>query len=692
MPLVFLVPAVLAGLAAVVVPVLLHLRRRERERPMRFPSLMFLQRVTITTARRRRITDVPLLLIRALIIVLAVLAFARPVMRPKPDARPPSGTRRVVVLLDRSLSMGHLAVWPAAIDSARAIIAALAPGDRVAVVSFDEEAAVEQPLTMDHAAATAAVTRLHPGSRGTRYGAGIRAARELLVKDADATGGEVLVVTDLQRGGSAGLAGLTLPAAVRLRAVNASPKRHGNTAITGVTVQRLAGTDTARNRLAVSTQLATKGLSAKRRARVTMSVNGRVSGTRDVDLPTDGTASVAFDPVVLPVGGVRLVMTIDRDSLPADDVFNAVVPAQVTRRVLLAVPPDLAPEETLYLERALETGADPALRIERRNPGTLDATTLRDAVAVVLYDVPVPTGSTGTALAAWVHDGGGLVAIAGLRMASRSLPAGMLPGTVRGMVDRTGDRGGVLGATALEHPVFSAFRAGAGAPLGGARFYRYPRATPTPDAQVVARFDDGEPALLERQEGVGRVLLDVMPLDATSGDFPVQPTYLPFLRGLVLHAAGNAAVPLWRTAGDGWLVPATAHNPVVKAPSQELLRPDVGESMSAVTLDEAGFYTVYEGRPSGDPLAVVAVNPPAPESDLTQMAAGEMLVGVGQDTVKASTLSAATLAEAEGRQRIWRTLLLLAALVLVMETVMASRGWRGVAATIVGTASEGGAS
>jgi hypothetical protein len=691
MPLVFLVPAILAGLATLAVPVLLHLRRRERERPMRFPSLMFLQRVTITTARRRRITDLPLLLVRALILALAVLAFARPVMRPKPDAKPAGGTRRVVVLLDRSMSMGHLAVWPAARDSARTIINALASGDRVAVVSFDEEATVEQPLTLDHAAALAAIARVRPGSRGTRFGAAIRAARELLTKEADVTGGEVLVVTDLQRSGSSGLAGLTLPPAVQLRAVNASPRHHGNTAITGVTVQRLGGSDTARNRLAVSTQVATKGLPAPRRAHVTMTVNGRVSGGRDVQLPADGTASVAFDPVALPVGGVRLVMTIDPDSLPADDVFNALVPAQVTRRVLLAVPPDLGPSETLYLERALETGEDPALRIERRNPATLDATTLRDAVAVVLYDVPPPAGSSGTALAAWVHDGGGLVSIAGVRMASRASTTAMLPGSARGLVDRTGDRGGVLGTTSLEHPIFSAFRAGASAPLGSARFFRYPRVTPTADAQVLARFDDGLPALLERQEGVGRVLLDVMPLDATSGDFPVQPTYLPFLRGLVLYAAGNAAVPLWRTAGDGWIVPASAHNPVVKAPSNKLLRPDVGGSMTAVTLDEAGFYTVYEGRPSGDPLAVVAVNPSARESDLTQMAAGEMLVGVGQDSVKASVMSAATLAEAEGRQRIWRTLLLLAAVMLVVETVMASRGWRGTAAKIVGTVSEGSA-
>ena len=257
------------------------------------------------------------------------------------------------------------------------------------------------------------------------------------------------------------------------------------------------------------------------------------------------------------------------------------------------------------------------------------------------------------------------------------------------MVDRTGDRGGILGATSPEHPIFAPLR-GAGAPLGGARFYRYPRLTAAADAQVVAQFDDGLPALLERQEGTGRVLMTAMPLDETSGDFPIQPTYLPFLRGLVLHAAGQRR----RTAladGGRWLVGAGG---CAKSGSEDAIGKTAAarrrrQSMNAVTLDEAGFYTVYDGQPSGDPLAVVAVNPPAAESDLTPMAAGEILVGVGQDSVKASVLTTASLAEAERRQSIWRTLLLLAAAALGVEAVMSSRGWRGTAARIVGTAPEG---
>ena len=45
MPLSFLVPLFLAGLAALAIPLVVHLRHRERREPVRFPSLMFLRRI-----------------------------------------------------------------------------------------------------------------------------------------------------------------------------------------------------------------------------------------------------------------------------------------------------------------------------------------------------------------------------------------------------------------------------------------------------------------------------------------------------------------------------------------------------------------------------------------------------------------------------------------------------------------------
>ena len=61
----FLVPAFLAGMLALGIPILVHLRNKDKEKPYRFPSLMFLEQLPIRTSARQRITDWPLLLLRA---------------------------------------------------------------------------------------------------------------------------------------------------------------------------------------------------------------------------------------------------------------------------------------------------------------------------------------------------------------------------------------------------------------------------------------------------------------------------------------------------------------------------------------------------------------------------------------------------------------------------------------------------
>ncbi len=682
----FLVPAFLAGLAALLVPLLLHLRHWERERPHRFPSLMFLRRIPIRIARRRRITDWLLLLLRAAVVAALVVAFARPFFHQNVPAGTPVPARAVVVALDRSLSMGHREVWSAARDSARAIVAGLRPEDRVAVVLFDEEAEVAMGLTVDHAAALATIAGAAPTARGTRYVAALRAARQVLAS-ARGLSGEVLVVTDLQRSGLAGLAGLELPADVAVRAVPAGPRTRANAALVGADVQRTSDGD--RSKLLVSAKLSARELGAPRKTRITLTVNGRAAASRDVTLPADGAVSAAFEAVPLPAGRVRAVLSLEPDALAADDTLRFVVPPDQALRILLVVPADVAAEETLFLERALGIGAAPRLAVERRSGASLDARILRGAWLVVLFDAPVPAGPPGAALESWVRAGGGLVVAAGRRLAGRAAAQRLVPGTMRGIVERVEDRGGTFGEVSLDHPVFAPFREGGGAALGAARFFRYPRVEPAPGAEVLARFDDGTPALLSRSDAAGRVMLVTAPLDGIAGDFPLQAAYLPFLRRLALYTAGHQTTPPWRVTGESAALPEGVRQPVISTPAGQLLRPVPDSGRGAVALRDAGFYEVYEGRAAGDPLEVLAVNPPAAESDLTPADPRELLLGVQRsDSLLAAVSGPPTLAEREGRQRVWRLVLAFAAGLLFLEMIVANRGWRGTASPVIPVSSE----
>src|SRR5579864_9744230 len=97
----FLTPLFFAGLAAIAIPVLIHLIQREKKRVVEFPSLMFVRRIPYQSVRRRRIRHWGLLLLRALAIALIVAAFARPFTQPRASTPAASlaGARDVVIVL-----------------------------------------------------------------------------------------------------------------------------------------------------------------------------------------------------------------------------------------------------------------------------------------------------------------------------------------------------------------------------------------------------------------------------------------------------------------------------------------------------------------------------------------------------------------------------------------------------------------
>ena len=123
----FLAPLFFLGLATLAVPVIIHMIQRERKEVLEFPSLLFVRKIPFHSFRRQRIRHWFLLLLRCAAIALLVAAFARPFFRAPALAAVTSGAREVVVLLDRSYSMGYGDRWDRAKAAATDVIDSLAP-------------------------------------------------------------------------------------------------------------------------------------------------------------------------------------------------------------------------------------------------------------------------------------------------------------------------------------------------------------------------------------------------------------------------------------------------------------------------------------------------------------------------------------------------------------------------------------
>jgi hypothetical protein len=676
----FLVPAFLAGLLALAIPILVHLSRRQTRDPVPFPSLMFLARVPQQTTEKRRIHRWPLLLLRSLAVILLVLAFSRPFLERQGEssALPATGDRELVVLVDRSYSMGLGDRWQRAIAAADATIEGMAGGDRATLVFFDSGAESATESTTDRSVLRTALRTAEPGPRTTRYAPGLRYASRLL-GSSPLPRHELVVISDFQQsawdrdGGET--SAIRLPPGTVVTPISVAEVDAGvNVAVTGADFDR--SVSAGRERVAIVGRLSgPPDLTAT--VPVTLEVDGRAVETRQAAL-AGGSATVGFGPLTLPeAGATRGTLRIPADALAIDNEFHFVLSADQRLGVLIVEGPGTARQSSFFLERALAIGASPGFRAEVRRGSEIRAQDLAENPVVILNQVPFPGGEQGDRLRRHVEQGGGLVLLLGENSAG-SWP-GVLP-NVGNPVDRVEGGGVSLGYIDTGHPVFDAFAGPRSGDFGAARIYRYRSLPSGAFPRVLARFGDGGAALAERTVGDGRVLVWTSTLDGVWNDLTVQPVFLPFLHQLVKYAAGYTPPRSWLSVGDPYdprgLLPAGEEYTVALTPTARQL--DLAPGVP-VELGEVGFYELRDPRIGGR-QRTLAVNVDASESDGSPFDPEEMrsaLLAGATEATSASGRLTLSLAERERGQSAWWYLLVVVFALLIAETWFSNRRGEG---------------
>jgi hypothetical protein len=178
----FLAPLFFFGVLAVAVPIFVHLIQRERKNVVEFPSLMFVRRVPFESVERRRIHNWPLLLLRIAAMIAVVAAFARPFIQVDPvtAAASATGAREVIILLDRSASMGYGDRFSRGQAEARRIVDGLSGDDRATLVLFDDGPEEAVRATGDRGTLTGAIGNAKVSAGATRYAPALRLAQSKL--------------------------------------------------------------------------------------------------------------------------------------------------------------------------------------------------------------------------------------------------------------------------------------------------------------------------------------------------------------------------------------------------------------------------------------------------------------------------------------------------------------------------------
>jgi Aerotolerance regulator N-terminal/von Willebrand factor type A domain len=684
----FLTPLFLVGLAGLAIPVILHLIQRERKNVVPFPSLMFLRRIPYQSVRRRRIRHWLLLMMRLAALALIVLAFARPFLRRAEIVAGAAGAREVVILLDRSYSMGYGGKWPQALAAAQSAINGLSSGERASVVLFASNTEVALRSAPDKGRLLASIAGLQPGSGATRYGPALKLAGSILSESA-LPRREAILISDFQRGGWQGSDGVRLPDGAVLTPVSISDSGKANLAIAPVTLQQ--SEFQTQQRIIVTTGAVNHG-DAPASVDVTLEIGGRGIQTRRLAVDARGSSSTTFDPVTVAERNVRATVRLGDDALTRDNEFHFVVSPQEPMDVIIAERAGSQRTTSLYLSRAVAVSESPRIDANVRQTDAMTSEDLAAAAVVILNDAPVAQ-PTADRLKAFVERGGGLFVALGERA---TWPAGvdLLPGAPGPAVDRSRGAAARLGALEYGHPLFEVFRGPRTGDFASARFYGYRNVTPGPNVQTIARFDDGQPALVERRLGTGRVLLWTSTLDTVWTDLALKPIFVPFVHRIVRYLGAYREPKPWRTVGDvvdpG--VYPTALTPrgggpgqapptgsdvarVALTPGGQRISLD-GDGPEVLELSEQGFYEFRAQGRDNDLPVVVASNVNLVESDLSVMDPQEIVaaaMGRAGGPAAAGTAAPPSDEAQESVQRVWWYLLFAGLLLLGAETVVANR-------------------
>ena len=674
----FLAPLFFVGLGAIAVPIFVHLIQRERKRVIEFPSLMFVQKIPYQSVRRRRIRHWFLLLMRAAAIALIVAAFARPFFPQSAAAQIAAlgGTRELVIVLDQSASMGYGDHWQRAQDEARKAIGSLGAADRATLVLFSRNAEENIRATSDRGRLEGALSTAKLTSGATRYGPALKLAESILSRSS-LQRKEAILISDFQKTGWTGSEDVHFPDGMTLTPVSVGAAGVSNIAVPSANFSR--ATFSNQERITVTAGVANKGGQPATDVPVSLEIDGHPIETKSVTVAPNASASVTFAPFTLSDPQVHGVIKAGSDAFPADNTFDFVMtPSQQVS--ILIVDNGSGGNEGFYLSKALSIGNTPAFQVETVPAARVTPQMLDKRSVVILNDTTVPPGLAGGELKRYVERGGGLLVAFGDHSAWPTTETDLLPGKLGSVVDRTDGRGATIGFRDYSHQVFEVFKAPRSGDFSAVRVLRYRAIEPGPTDRVIARYDDGAVAAVEKRVGTGRVIAWTTSLDDSWTDLALKPVYLPLVHQFTRYLSQFEQTSYWSTVGQVIDLSATYKakaDRVVVEPGGDRLRLGAGDPQ-ILELAEHGLYEIRSASNGSARPDRIAVNLDPAESDLSPLDPSELVAAV---TGRATTSAVAaaekpaelTAEEAERRQGVWWYLLFVGVLLLAAEMVVANQ-------------------
>jgi hypothetical protein len=658
----FTSPRYLVGLAGAALPLLIHLLTRDRVQRVIFPSLRFFARTARASLVRRRFEEILLIALRCLLCAVLAVAFANPLLARQEDAAefgPDSRSR--VLLVDRSASIRRqpvLDAWRSELESMAKSVNGQA---RTAVIAFDSETDVLADFDASPDEVRGCLDRLQPGYGSSDQVGALRKARDLIERERTAIR-EIILLSDLPRRGWQTYRGdWRLPAGVTLTVRPLPGVSADNLRIVEANVP-VSQVGTAKAcRLGV--RVVNDGAADLKNVEVSLLLGDDTSESHEVSLPAGRASAVRFRQMLQDGDNAGVIRIEREDAIPLDNevYFNIAVQPKLHVVILNGHPSSVRREDAaFFLETALSVGEPSHFEVQVLDAANADPAEVGKADVVLLADVATISDAVGRALGEVLGRGGGLLLLPGGHVDGEAFSRSfreLAPCGLREVIEPSGTAAPArIGDVRTDHAALRVFDGARNGNFATIRFRRYWEVTRSQTARVLARFQDGRPALLEKQRHQGVSMMSLTPPDLAWTDFPQRALFVPYVHELVRYLGARKEEQTALVVGQ-------------PLPEGEATDPDGKKlSTSGAVARAPGIYAI---RPPDGPARKVAVNVDRAEFDTRAVEPEEIVEALRPvETESERTDPAQSRHEQAG---LWMWVLLLFACLTVAELAMANR-------------------
>jgi hypothetical protein len=633
----FLYPLFLAGIAAVALPIILHMIRRHTRKRIKFSSLMFLRTTIPRFKNRSRLENLPLLILRCIILCLLAFGFSRPFFPRVSTDKQVSFASRIVLLIDTSASMRRAGLWDQAISEAKSVLQGIGQADRVCVMSFDKSTKTligfEQWWTLEptqrKSIVTEHISKLSPGWALTNLGNAMVSAAEAIEDDEVneeqplISTRRVVLISDLQQGSNLqALQAYEWPEGMELVVKSVQPRGITNAALQLVTDRSGMGGSADDSRPGI--RITNSSNAEAERFQLNWADEKTASKSRsavDVYVPPGHSIVVSAPARADRSEARKLILTGDDHDFDNTLYVAPYLQQQLNILYIGSDDPNNSREMLYYIQLAFGTTGVLKPRVFSR-PGNEDIPAVEIETAHLIITADAINPENLLSLRRYLESGRTLLLV--MKSAGDVKNLTVLTGIKTIDSDEAEvDQYAMLGQIEFKHPLLAPFSEPRFGDFTRIHFWKYRRLnimdpnsqsdltnsalrsgapaeegskeSAFPDVRVLARFDSGDPALVELSVGKGSLLVLTCGWHPSDSQLALSSKFVPLLYSILEYGGVLAGRQSQYFVGDNVPIPFSIRsgltNLQIRKPDNTLVGQSAGQQNFTQT-DMPGIYAV----------------------------------------------------------------------------------------------------